>query len=134
MKRTLLAIVAVLMMAGGSFAATTVSACLSSWQSVAMRNLKNPQPDDENVMDRFIAIINDYAKKIKTAKSKDEVKNIAFEFASAVTVYEKNNKTEIEALESLLTEAQKKEYEKVLAKAMAELKAVVEAKQEEFGM
>lgn len=134
MKRTLLAIVAVLMMAGDSIAATTVSACLSSWQSVAMRNLKNPQPDDENVMDRFIAIINDYTKKIKTAKSKDEVKNIAFELASAVTVYEKNNKTEIEALESQLTEAQKKEYEKVLDKALAELKAVVEAKQEEFGM
>ncbi|MBQ3244552.1 MAG: hypothetical protein IJB01_08100 [Bacteroidaceae bacterium] len=85
-------------------------------------------------MDKFIAIINGYTKKIKAAKSKNELKSIAIEFATTATMYEKNNKAEIEALESRLTEAQVKEYEKAMTKALADFQAALTAKQAEFGM
>ena len=125
MKKLLLVAVAVFMMAGNSIAADTekVSTVLVSAISV----------DEENAMDKFIAIINDYTKKIKATKSKKELKSIAVEFATVMTVYEQNNKAEVEALESRLTEAQVKEYEKAITKALADFQAALAAKQAEFG-
>lgn len=125
MKKLLLVAVAVFMMAGNSIAADTekVSTVLVSAISV----------DEENAMDKFIAIINDYTKKIKAVKSKKELSSIAVEFATVMTVFEQDNKAEIEALESRLTEAQVKEYEKAMTKALADFQAALAAKQAEFG-
>lgn len=125
MKKLLLVAVAVFMMAGNSIAADTekVSTVLVSAISV----------DEENAMDKFIAIINDYTKKIKATKSKKELSSIAVEFATVMTVYEQDNKAEVEALESRLTEAQVKEYEKAMTKALADFQAALAAKQAEFG-
>lgn len=125
MKKILLVAVAVFMMAGNSFAAEMngTYTVLNSAISV----------DEENAMDKFIAIINGYTKKIKAVKSKNELKSIAVEFATVMTMYEKNNKAEIEALESRLTEAQVKEYEKAMTKALADFQAALAAKQAEFG-
>ena len=126
MRKFLLAAVAVFMMASNTFAAEMkgIYTVLNSAISV----------DEENAMDKFIAIINGYTKKIKAAKSKKELKSIAVEFATVMTLYEKNNKAEIEALESRLTEAQVKEYEKAVTKALADFQAASAAKQAEFGM
>lgn len=126
MKKLLLVAVAVFMMAGNSFAADT--------EKVSTVQVSTISVDEENAMDKFIAIINGYTKKIKAAKSKNELKSIAIEFATTATMYEKNNKAEIEALESRLTEAQVKEYEKATTKALADFQAAVAAKQAEFGM
>ena len=125
MKKLLLVAVAVFMMAGNSFAADT--------EKVSTVQVSAISVDEENAMDKFIAIINGYTKKIKAIKSKKELKSIAVEFATVMTVYEKNNKAEIEALESRLTEAQVKEYEKAVTKAMADFQAALAAKQAEFG-
>lgn len=126
MRKLLLVAVAVFMMAGNSFAADT--------EKVSTVQVSAISVDEENAMDKFIAIINGYTKKIKAIKSKKELKSIAVEFATVMTVYEKNNKAEIEALESRLTEAQVKEYEKAVTKAMADFQAALAAKQAEFGM
>lgn len=126
MKKLLLVAVAVFMMAGNSFAADT--------EKVSTVQVSAISVDEENAMDKFIAIINGYTKKIKAAKSKNELKSIAVEFATVMTLYEKNNKAEIEALESRLTEAQVKEYEKAVTKALADFQAASAAKQAEFGM
>lgn len=125
MRKLLLVAVAVFMMAGNSFAADT--------EKVSTVQVSAISVDEENAMDKFIAIINGYTKKIKAIKSKKELKSIAVEFATVMTVYEKNNKAEIEALESRLTEAQVKEYEKAVTKAMADFQAALAAKQAEFG-
>lgn len=125
MKKLLLVAVAVFMMAGNSFAADT--------EKVSTVQVSAISVDEENAMDKFIAIINGYTKKIKAIKSKKELKSIAVEFATVMTVYEKNNKAEIEALESRLTEAQVKEYEKAVTKALADFQAALAAKQAEFG-
>lgn len=125
MKKLLLVAVAVFMMAGNSFAADT--------EKVSTVQVSAISVDEENAMDKFIAIINDYTKKIKATKSKKELSSIAVEFATVMTVYEQNNKAEIEALESRLTEAQVKEYEKAMTKALADFKAALAAKQAEFG-
>ncbi len=126
MKKLLLVAVAVFMMAGNSFAADT--------EKVSTVQVSAISVDEENAMDKFIAIINGYTKKIKAIKSKKELKSIAVEFATVMTVYEKNNKAEIEALESRLTEAQVKEYEKAVTKALADFQAALAAKQAEFGI
>lgn len=125
MKKLLLVAVAVFMMAGNSFAADT--------EKVSTVQVSAISVDEENAMDKFIAIINDYTKKIKATKSKKELSSIAVEFATVMTVYEQNNKAEIEALESRLTEAQVKEYEKAMTKALADFQAALAAKQAEFG-
>lgn len=125
MRKFLLAAVAVFMMAGNSFAADT--------EKVPTVQVSAISVDEENAMDKFIAIINGYTKKIKAVKSKKELKSIAVEFATVMTAYEKNNKAEIEALESRLTEAQVKEYEKAMTKALADFQAALAAKQAEFG-
>ena len=125
MKKLLLVAVAVFMMAGNSFAADT--------EKVSTVQVSSISVDEENAMEKFIAIINGYTKKIKAVKSKNELKSIAVEFAGVMTEFEKNNKAEIEALESRLTEAQVKEYEKAVIKAMADFQAALAAKQAEFG-
>ena len=126
MKKLLLVAVAVFMMAGNSFAADT--------ENVSTVQVSTISVDEENAMDKFIAIINGYTKKIKAVKSKNELKSIAVEFARVMTEFEKNNKAEIEALESRLTEAQVKEYEKAVTKALADFQAALAAKQAEFGI
>lgn len=125
MKKLLLVAVAVFMMAGNSFAADT--------EKVSTVQVSAISVDEENAMEKFIAIINGYTKKIKAVKSKNELKSIAVEFAGVMTEFEKNNKAEIEALESRLTEAQVKEYEKAMTKALADFQAALAAKQAEFG-
>ena len=125
-KKLLLVAAAVFMMAGNSFAADT--------EKVSTVQVSSISVDEENAMEKFIAIINGYTKKIKAVKSKNELKSIAVEFAGVMTEFEKNNKAEIEALESRLTEAQVKEYEKAVTKALADFQAALAAKQAEFGI
>ena len=126
MKKLLLVAAAIFMMAGNSFAADT--------EKVSTVQVSAISVDEENAMEKFIAIINGYTKKIKAVKSKNELKSIAVEFARVMTEFEKNNKAEIEALESRLTEAQVKEYEKAVTKALADFQAALAAKQAEFGI
>ena len=126
MKKLLLVAAAIFMMAGNSFAADT--------EKVSTVQVSAISVDEENAMEKFIAIINGYTKKIKAVKSKNELKSIAVEFAGVMTEFEKNNKAEIEALESRLTEAQVKEYEKAVTKALADFQAALAAKQAEFGI
>ena len=126
MKKFLLAAVAVFLMAGNSFAAEAEGAPAMQVSAISV--------NEENVIDKFVALINSYTKKVKAAKDQDELLSIANEFVKAVTEFEKNSKVEIEALEERLTEAQAKEFENALNKAMDEYTAAVTAKLEEFGI
>ena len=126
MKKFLLAAVAVFIMAGNSFAADAEGAPTMQVSAISI--------NEENVIDKFVALINSYTKKVKAAKDQDELLSIANEFVKAVTEFEKNSKAEIEALEERLTEAQAKEFENALNKAMDEYTAAVTAKLDEFGI
>lgn len=126
MKKFLLAAVAVFVMAGNSFAAEAEGAPAMQVSAISV--------NEENVIDKFVALINSYTKKVKAAKDQDELLSIANEFVKVVTEFEKNSKEEIMALEERLTEAQAKEYENILSKAMDEYAAAVTAKLEEFGI
>ena len=126
MKKFLLAAVAVFVMAGNSFAAEAEGAPAMQVSAISV--------NEENVIEKFVALINSYTKKVKAAKDQDELLSIANEFAKAATEFEKNNKAEVEALEERLTEAQVKELENALNKAIDEYAAAVTAKLEEFGI
>ena len=126
MKKFLLAAVAVFIMAGNSFAAEAKGAPTMQVSVISI--------NEENVIDKFVALINSYTKKVKAAKDQDELLSIANEFVKAVTEFENNSKAEIEALEERLTEAQAKEFENALNKAMDEYTAAVTAKLDEFGI
>ena len=126
MKKFLLAAVAVFVMAGNSFAADAEGAPAMQVSAIFV--------NEENVIDKFVALINSYTKKVKAAKDQDELLSIANEFVKVVTEFEKNSKEEIMALEERLTEAQAKELENALNKAMDEYTAAVTAKLEEFGI
>lgn len=126
MKKFLLAAVAVFVMAGNSFAAEAEGAPAMQVSAISV--------NEENVIDKFVALINSYTKKVKAAKDQDELLSIANEFVKVVTEFEKNSMEEIMALEERLTEAQAKELENALNKAMDEYAAAVTAKLEEFGI
>lgn len=121
MKRFLMAAIAVFLMAGTAVAQQSTE--VKSNVSVAQ---------EENAVDKLIALIKDYTKKINATKTPNELIAVAEQCATEMTAFEEKYADELMALEGTLTEAQQAAYEKKIEAAMVEFEAAIEKKTEEL--
>jgi hypothetical protein len=113
MRRLLFAILAVLLFGGGTASATE--------KDVAV-----------NVLDKLIALVNDYTKRADEALSMEELKTVYAEFEQTVASFTKENAREIAKFDAQLTDKMKADYAAELAKAIRRFKAALEKKAMEF--
>jgi hypothetical protein len=123
MKTFLIAAIAALMMAG-----TSVAAGMGN-NSVADNVVIGNQ---QNAVEKVIALIKGYTKKIDAVKSVDELMKVAEQCFEEMTAFEEKYADEIIAMEETLTEAKMKKYEAELEKAMIEFEAAVDRKAKEL--
>ncbi len=109
MRRLLFAILAVLLFGGGTASATE--------KDVAV-----------NVLDKLIALVNDYTRRADEALSMEELKTVYAEFEKAMASFSKDNADEIAKFDAHLTEKVKENYEAELSKAMKLFQAALEKK------
>lgn len=126
MKKILLAAVAVLMMTG-----TSVAAEVKGNDSV---NAVTVSVQKQNILDKTIALIEAYTKKIDAAKSLDELLAVLEEMGEAMSAFEKNNGKEADAFEATLTEQQRANYEKKAEAAAKKLEETTKKKMKQFGL
>jgi hypothetical protein len=126
MKKILLAAVAVLMMTG-----TSVAAEVKGNDSV---NTVTVSVQKQNILDKTIALIEAYTKKIDAAKSLDELLAVLEEMGEAMSAFEKNNGKEADAFEATLTEQQRANYEKKAEAAAKKLEETTKKKMKQFGL
>jgi hypothetical protein len=126
MKKILLAAVAVLMMTG-----TSVAAEVKGNDSV---NTVTVSVQKQNILDKTIALIEAYTKKIDAAKSLDELLAVLEEMGEAMSTFEKNNGKEADAFEATLTEQQRANYEKKAEAAAKKLEETTKKKMKQFGL
>ena len=126
MKKILLTTVAVLMMTG-----TSVAAEVKGNDSV---NTVTVSVQKQNILDKTIALIEAYTKKIDAAKSLDELLAVLEEMGVAMSAFEKNNGKEADAFEATLTEQQRANYEKKAEAAAKKLEETTKKKMKQFGL
>ncbi len=126
MKKILLAAVAVLMMTGTSVAAEVKGNDPVNTVTVSVQK--------QNILDKTIALIEAYTKKIDAAKSRDELQTIVVEMGVAMSAFEKNNGKEADAFEATLTEQQRANYEKKAEAAAKKLEETMKKKMKQFGL
>lgn len=126
MKKILLAAVAVLMMTGTSVAAEVKGNDPVNTVTVSVQK--------QNILDKTIALIEAYTKKIDAAKSRDELQTIVVEMGVAMSAFEKNNGKEADAFEATLTEQQRANYEKKAEAAAKKLEETTKKKMKQFGL
>jgi type 1 fimbria pilin len=126
MKKILLAAVAVLMMTGASVAAEVKGNDSVNTVTVSVQK--------QNILDKTIALIEAYTKKIDAAKSRDELQTIVVEMGVAMGAFEKNNGKEADAFEATLTEQQRANYEKKAEAAAKKLEETTKKKMKQFGL
>lgn len=126
MKKILLAAVAVLMMTGTSVAAEVKGNDPVNTVTVSVQK--------QNILDKTIALIEAYTKKIDAAKSRDELQTIVVEMGVAMSAFEKNNGKEAGAFEATLTEQQRANYEKKAEAAAKKLEETMKKKMKQFGL
>ena len=88
----------------------------------------------QNILDKTIALIEAYTKKIDAAKSLDELLAVLEEMGEAMSVFEKNNGKEADAFEATLTEQQRANYEKKAEAAAKKLEETTKKKMKQFGL
>lgn len=126
MKKILLAAVAVLMMTGTSVAAEVKGNDSVKTVTVSVQK--------QNILDKTIALIEAYTKKIDAAKSLDELLAVLEEMGEAMSAFEKNNGKEADAFEATLTEQQRANYEKKAEAAAKKLEETTKKKMKQFGL
>lgn len=109
MRRLLFAILAVLLFGGGTASATE--------RDVAA-----------NVLDKLIALVNDYTKRADEALSMEELQAVYVGFEQAMASFSKDNADEIAKFDAHLTDKVKENYEAELSKAMKLFQAALEKK------
>ena len=114
MKRFLMAAIAVLMLAAPALAAE---------KAVEVNVLMTQK---ENVIDKLIALINNYTKKVNAVKTADELLLITEQCYADVMEFNEKYENELITLEKTLTEEQMAAYETKLEKALANFEAAVE--------
>ena len=114
MKRFLMAAIAVLMLAAPALAAE---------KAVEVNVLMTQK---ENVIDKLIALINNYTKKVNAVKTADELLLITEQCYADVMELNEKYENELITLEKTLTEEQMAAYETKLEKALANFEAAVE--------
>lgn len=113
MRRLLFAILAVLLFGGGTASATE--------KDVAA-----------NVLDKLIALVNDYTKRADEALSMEELKTVYAEFEQAMASFSKDNADEIAKFDAELTGKMKEKYEAELSKVMKQFESALEKKAMKF--
>lgn len=113
MRRLLFAIFAVLQFGSGTASATE--------KDVAV-----------NVLDKFIALVNDYTKRADEALSMEELKTVYAEFEKAMASFSKDNADEIAKFDAHLTDKVKENYEAELSKVMKQFESALEKKAMKF--
>ena len=114
MKRFLMAAIAVLMLAAPALAAE---------KAVEVNVLMTQK---ENVIDKLIALIDNYTKKVNAVKTADELLLITEQCYADVMEFNEKYENELITLEKTLTEEQMAAYETKLEKALANFEAAVE--------
>ena len=113
MRRLLFAILAILLFGGGTASATE--------KDVAV-----------NVLDKLIALVNDYTKRADEALSMEELKTVYAEFEQAMASFSKDNADEIAKFDAELTGKMKEKYEAELSKVMKQFESALEKKAMKF--
>lgn len=121
MKKLFFVAVAVLMLTGTSVAAESVAVD----NSIAVA-------EAPNAYDKVIALVKTYTKRIKAARSFEELEAVAANLEKDAAAMEKNLGKELEALVATLSEKELEDYEKVFNAAMEELMKAVEEKSGEL--
>lgn len=124
MKKLLVVAIAVFMMAGTSAAAEFNTGVVADNAAATVQQ--------QNVVEKMIALIKNYTKKINATKSIEELQSIAEEFAAAAEKFEKVNAAAIAEFEETATEAQKAKYEKELNAALKAMEQATMNKVKEF--
>ena len=114
MKRFLMAAIAVLMLAAPALAAE---------KAVEVNVLMTQK---ENVIDKLIALINNYTQKVNAVKTADELLLITEQCYADVMEFNEKYENELITLEKTLTEEQMAAYETKLEKVLANFEAAVE--------
>jgi hypothetical protein len=113
MRRLLFAILAVLLFGGGTASAAE--------KDVAV-----------NVLDKLIALVNDYTKRADEALSMEELQAVYAGFEQAMASFSKDNADEIAKFDAHLTGKVKENYEAELSKAMKQFESALEKKAMKF--
>ena len=113
MRRLLFAILAVLLFGGGTASATE--------KDVAV-----------NVLDKLIALVNNYTKRADEALSMEELQAVYAGFEQAMASFSKDNADEIAKFDAHLTDKVKENYEAELSKVMKQFESALEKKAMKF--
>ena len=125
MKRFLMAAIAVFVMSGTSFAAGSES-------YVVVDNSVVGNQQKQNVIDKMIALVKGFTKKVNAVKSIDELMTVAEKCYSDMMEFEEKYEEEIMMIEEVLTEQQMEAYEAKMDKALEEFETAVEKKTEQL--
>ena len=85
-----------------------------------------------NVLDKLIALVNDYTKRADGALSMEELKTVYAEFEQAMASFSKDNADEIAKFDAHLTDKVKENYEAELSKVMKQFESALEKKAMKF--
>ena len=124
MKKLLVVAIAVFMMAGTSAAAEFNTGVVADNAAATVQQ--------QNVVEKMIAFIKNYTKKINATKSIEELQAVAVEFAEVAQKFEEINAKEAAKFEETATEAQKAKYEKELNAALKAMEQATMNKVKEF--
>lgn len=124
MKKLLVVAIAVFMMAGTSAAAEFNTGVVADNAAATVQQ--------QNVVEKMIALIKNYTKKINATKSIEELQAVAVEFAEVAQKFEEINAKEAAKFEETATEAQKAKYEKELNAALKAMEQATMNKVKEF--
>ena len=85
-----------------------------------------------NVIDKLLALVGDYTKRVDEALSMEELEELFVEFEKAMAAFSKENADEIAKFEANLTAESKEKYEAELSKAIKQFKSALEKKAMKF--
>ena len=85
-----------------------------------------------NVLDKLIAMVNDYTKRADEALSMEELQNVYAEFEQAMASFLKDNADEIAKFDANLSDNMKEKYEAELSKAVKQFEKSLEKKAMQF--
>lgn len=85
-----------------------------------------------NILDKLIAMVNDYTKRADEALSMDELQAVYAGFEQAMASFLKDNADEIAKFDANLSDNMKEKYEAELSKAVKQFEKSLEKKAMQF--
>ncbi len=122
MKKFVLAVVAAFMLGAPVLAA----------ENVVVADNNATVLSSDNVIDRFIALINKFVKQIDAADTLEKLEKLSYKCSEEILSFTEKYMDEIVALEERLTEKEYEKYEAELDKAMKKFEDAVTKKMEQF--